>query len=136
MFEGAQKGGGYEALAFAVIKRAALDYYDAKFYLDTLDERYIRVDVANKETRSEKLYRLRLKREKTVKEVEIFCKGPLFDLYSQGHLDGEKALEAMCETYDREIYPAMYEKFREDEWRSAVRRCMKYFQTQMEVYNG
>lgn len=126
---------GYEALAFAVIERAVLDCYDARFYLDTLDERYIRVDPNGKETREEKLERITIKLEGTIKDVELFLKGPMFELYSQERLDGGKALNSMRETYKREIYPAMYEKFLDDEYRAAIRRSKKYFKKILEEHS-
>lgn len=125
---------GYEALAFAVIERAVLDWYDARFYLDTLDERYIRVDPNGKETREEKLDRIIIKLKSTLKEVELFLKGPIFELYSQERLDGGKAFESMKETYKREIYPEMYEKFLDDEYRAAIRRSKKIFNKILEEY--
>ena len=92
----------YEALGMAIVEQAAIDYYKARFFLDTIEKRSFckeavkrnRINTANR----------------TIVEVENFFKSDWFKTVCPT-LDGPRALEAMKETYIRERYDEMMEKF-------------------------
>lgn len=118
--------GGYEGLGYAIVEQTVNDWYDAKFYLDTLEERYIQVPT--KRTREEELDFLRRKWTGRLKECERAILSPEFELYTGG-LDGANNLREMSNTYVRERYDELYEIFLEKEYRRAIMRSIKYLNT-------
>ena len=97
----------YEGLGNAVVTAAVEDWYNAKFILDTIDER--KYKPTKTMTAEEHKDYIRKRKEGVIKEVERFIRSDWFRTLSGG-LDGEKALEAMQETYKNEIF----EKKKED----------------------
>lgn len=116
---------GYKALACSIVEQAALDYYESRFFLDTIEERYIRVP--KNKTRDEVIDRLVMKHERMVNDCTRFFLSPWFETLSG--LDGEKAFEAVKNTYKNEIYDQMHEQLIEDEYRKALNRTIKYLRT-------
>lgn len=118
--------GGYEGLGYAIVEQTVNDWYDARFFLDTLEERYIQVPA--KRTREEELDFLRRKWTGRLKECERAILSSEFELYTGG-LDGANNLKEMNNTYVREKYDELYEIFLEKEYRRAIRRSIKFLST-------
>lgn len=92
----------YEELGMAIVEQAAMDYHNARFFLETKDLRSY-ADDTNKRTRCAMA-------EKTIVEVENFFHSEWFRTVCPD-LDGKKAFEALKETYDREVRDNKMEKF-------------------------
>ena len=116
---------GYKALACSIVERAALDYYESRFFLETIDERFIKV--SKNKTRVEVIDRLIMKYERTVDDCKRFFLSSWFETLSG--LDGEKAFEAINDTYKNEIYDQMHEELIENEYRKALNRTIKFLKT-------
>ena len=116
---------GYKALACSIVEQAALDYYESRFFLETIDERFIKV--SKNKTRVEVIDRLIMKYERTVDDCKRFFLSSWFETLSG--LDGEKAFEAINDTYKNEIYDQMHEELIENEYRKALNRTIKFLKT-------
>lgn len=83
----------YEALANAIVEQAATDYYNARFFLETVERRRFSTE------RSKKSRINNAKR--TIVKVEKFFKSDWFGTICP-NLDGEKAFKALDVTYEEE----------------------------------
>ena len=92
----------YEDLGMAIVEQAAMDYHNARFFLDTEDLRSYK-DTTSKNSRHNMA-------EKTLVEIESFFHSKWFETVCPD-LDGHKAFEALKETYDREVRDDKMEKF-------------------------
>lgn len=92
----------YEELGMAIVEQAAMDYHNARFFLETEDLRSYK-DTASKNSRHNTA-------KKTLVEIERFFHSEWFKTVCPD-LDGKKAFEALKETYDREVRDDKMEKF-------------------------
>ena len=120
------RAGGWRGLGYAIVEQTVNDYYEARFFLDTIDERYIKVPKGK--TRVEELDFLRRKWKGRLDECERCILSAEFELYSGG-LDGANNLKNMKNTYAREKYDELYEIFVEKEKRKAIRSAIKFLDT-------
>lgn len=120
------RGGGidsitscYNNLAYAVIMNAVHDYFAARFYLETLEDRYFEVDegVTYKETIEKKA----ISRKRIITDCEKFFESPWFVTLSNGVVDQKAALAGLENTYKTKYYPAKYEELYVREMRKHIK---------------
>ena len=121
---------GYSALAFGVIEQAVRDYYESRFILDTLDERYIKPRKGQK--REDALHYIRVVNELTIEDVKKFFHSKWFDTLGQDKIDGTRAFAALEKTYENEIFGPTYEDFKQAEWAKAVSKTIRLFENLLE----
>ena len=92
----------YEDLARAIVISAADEYKRNRFVVETIDKRSYKDD--------EGKYRALDLAKKEVKSVELFFHSEWFNQLS--NLDGERAFEALQQTYIREYFPMRMEDIR------------------------
>lgn len=92
----------WEGLAAGIVEQAAMDYHQARFFLETAAMRSY-ADETNKNTKINIA-------KKTLAEVERFFKGNWFKTIMP-ELDGSKAFEALKHTYETEVRPSKMETF-------------------------
>lgn len=85
----------FEALAKAIVSEAADEYKRNRYILDTIDRRKYK-DSEIKET-------ARRRAQSEIKDVERFFKSEWF--YTLSGLNGDKAFDALKETYINEYIP-------------------------------
>lgn len=92
----------YEMLGRAVVVKAAEDYKNCKFLLDTVEERTYKHE-------EDKLRALEYAKNQ-IYDVELFFGSEWFSMLSG--LNGERAFKALKDTYKHEYYPARYKEFK------------------------
>ena len=91
----ATNGENYNLLAKTIVSEAADEYKRNRFILDTLELRSFK--------NSEEMEKARLFAQSEVDDIESFFKSEWF--YTLSGIDGEKAFEALKETYTNEYVP-------------------------------
>ena len=92
----------WKGLAAGIVEQAASDYHQARFFLETVDERYYSDE-------SQKTSKINAAK-KTLIDVEQFFNSDWFKTIMPD-LDGAKAFEALRNTYKTEIRPAKMKTF-------------------------
>ena len=90
----------YIELGMAVVEKAALDYHNARFVIDTIDDRHLNADDKEREL---------LHANRDIVDVDKFMHSGWFNTLS--NLDGPRAFEALKETYENEAKFNIAEKF-------------------------
>ncbi len=111
----------WDLLAYSIVEKAAEDYYEARFNLDTANERRFKVTGAKTEERLRKEFCF--KNESTLVELHLFFHSDWFDTLVGTIVDGERAWEGLQRTYKKR-YPDMYKSFEAEARRKAIRRIV------------
>ena len=90
----------YVELGMAVVEKAAIDYHNARFVIDTIDERSLNAEDKD---------RVLLNANRDIVDVDKFMHSGWFETLS--NLDGPRAFKALQETYENEMKFDIAERF-------------------------
>jgi hypothetical protein len=117
----------YESLAYAIIEQAVNDYFHSKFYLDTIEDRFVKVE--NGLSYRRRINELCMPYKSRVKECEDFFKSEWFETLANGVIDPYKAFDTLNNTYQNEYYPRKYEDFFAREYKKHARYFVQTLKT-------